>query len=63
MAGRPSEKMKAAMRCVLRGKTPYEAAGLAGVALSTMYRSSLYVMWRGGKIDELRAELAAKKAA
>jgi hypothetical protein len=34
------------MALIRDGYTPYEAAGLVGVALSTVYRSRLYREWR-----------------
>jgi hypothetical protein len=54
MANRHSDAMVRAIRLVLAGKTPYAAAQAAQVHYSTMYRSSLYKMFRDGKLDELR---------
>jgi len=62
MAGKPSNRMRTAMRHVLKGKTPYEAANLAEVAQSTMYRSRLYKIWRDDGADALKAELAKNGA-
>lgn len=46
MAGKPSEKTLQAMALVRSGAlTPYQAAKQVGLALSTMYRSSLYREW------------------
>lgn len=57
MSGKPSPQMIAAMRHVLAGMTPYAAAKHMGVALTTMYKSRLYKLWKAGDLDELEREL------
>lgn len=47
MSGQPSEAVKQAMQEVMAGTaTPYAAAKAHNIALSTMYRSSLYKAWK-----------------
>lgn len=62
MSGRPSAKMIAAMRRVLGGMTPYAAAKAEGIALATMYKSSIYKLWRAGEMGELEAALSPPSA-
>jgi hypothetical protein len=42
MAGRMSAETKKALDLVKKGKTPYRAAKMTGIALSTIYRA----LWR-----------------
>lgn len=42
MSGRPSAETVKAMELVKGGMSPYAAARETGIALSTIYRSSLY---------------------
>ena len=53
MSGRPSGSMVEAMKLVLAGVTPYQAARRMGLDLSTMYRSRLYKLWKDGTPDNL----------
>lgn len=47
MSGQPSEAVKQAMQEVMAGTaTPYAAAKANNIALSTIYRSSLYRKWK-----------------
>lgn len=62
MAGKPSASMVEAMKAIIiDGVTPYRAAKNAGLFPCSMYRSRLYVMWRDGKLKELRKELGIDK--
>lgn len=63
MAGKPSATFIAAMKMVLSGESPYQAAKRAGLALSTMYRNPIYQSWRDGATDtEIREVLRAEEA-
>ncbi len=58
MSGKPSAEMVKAMKLVLNhAVVPYRAAKMSQVALSTMYRSRLYNLWKDGKFDALKEEL------
>jgi hypothetical protein len=57
MSGKPSAEMLKAMNLVLLGTVPYRAAKMSQIALSTMYRSRLYNLWKDGQIATLKAEL------
>jgi uncharacterized membrane protein YfcA len=45
-----------AMHLVLAGVSPHQAALREQIAVSTMYRSSLYKLWRQGTV-EARSQL------
>lgn len=42
----PSHALVLAMELVRAGTSPYAAAQVCGIALSTMYRSALYKAWK-----------------
>jgi hypothetical protein len=50
------------MRLVLANMTPYAAAQRVAIAPATLYRSSLYKMWKRGELAELKKELAQIEA-
>lgn len=62
MAGRPSARLVEAMKLVMAGTTPYQAAQRLQIATTTMYKSRLYKMWLAGDHVEVRKQLDVTRA-
>lgn len=63
MSGQPSEAVKLAMQEVEAGTaTPYAAAKAHNIALSTIYRSSLYRKWKEEQEKQAAPPPAKRKA-
>lgn len=59
MAGQTSARTVNAMKYVIYDDMlPIDAARRAQIALSTMYRCSIYKLWKGGDIEGAKQELA-----
>lgn len=63
MPRQTAHRTAAALKMVLdTGMKPYQAAKEAGIALSTMYRSRLYKMFKAGDVAGLRREISDIRA-